>query len=65
VVFLVFGGHEFGNELVATFADLAAGLFEADAVSEFHHRFVPGKRVEIHRVQQCPVQVEDRGFRHL
>lgn len=48
VVSLLFGGQELGNQLVATLADLAAGLVETDIVAEFHHRFVPCERVEIH-----------------
>ena len=52
---LVVGREEYGNELVAALADLTSGLFEADVVAELRHRFVPGERVEIDRVQQCPV----------
>ena len=53
-----------GNELVSTLADLASSLFEAHIVAELNHGFLPCERVEIHRVQQRAVQVEDSGFRH-
>lgn len=55
LAFLLFGGPKFGNELVAALADLAAGLLEADVVAELVHRFVPGERVEIHRIQKRAV----------
>jgi hypothetical protein len=46
------------------FAYLAPHLFEGNVVVEFDHRFVPGDGVEIDGVQKCPVQIENRSFRH-
>jgi hypothetical protein len=57
--------QKFGNQLVAALADLAAGLLEADVVTEFRHRFVPCKRVKIDGIKERPVQVEDGGFRQF
>jgi hypothetical protein len=65
VVPLFVGGQEDWNELVAALSDLASRLLEGHVVTELRHRFVPGKGVEIHRIQKRAVQVEDRGFRHL
>jgi hypothetical protein len=65
VVPLFVGGQEDWNELVAALSDLASRLLEGHVVTELHHRFVPGDGVEIDGVQKRPVQVEDRGFRHL
>jgi hypothetical protein len=57
--------QKFGDQLVATLADLAAGLLEADVVAELRHGFVPCDRVEVDGIEQRPVQVEDSGFRQF
>ena len=62
VVFPLCGVQEGGNELVSALAYLASGLFEADVMTELHHRFVPGDRMKVHRVQESAVQVEDGSF---
>src|ERR1700675_2242904 len=49
------GVQEGGNELVSALTYLASGLFEADVVAELHHRFVPGDRMKVHRVQESAV----------
>jgi hypothetical protein len=45
-----------------TLAYLASRLFEADVVTELLHRFVPGERVQIDRIEKRPVDVEDGCF---
>jgi hypothetical protein len=55
---------KYGNELVAALSDLASRLLEADLVAELGHRFMPGERVEIDRVQERSVEVEDSCLRH-
>src|SRR6202012_6278106 len=52
------------NELVAAFPDLAPHLLEGDVVAELDHGFMPGKRVEIDRVEQGAVEIKDGGFGH-
>jgi hypothetical protein len=58
-------GEKFGNELVASLADLAPRLLEADVVTELSHRFMPCERVKIDGIQQRPVEIEDGGVRHF
>jgi hypothetical protein len=51
--------------MLMTGADLASNLIEAHIVAELEQSFLPGDRVEIHRVKKRAVQVEDSGFRHF
>ena len=65
VIPLFVGRKEDRNQLVSSFADLASSLVEAHIMTELEHRLLPCEGVEVHRVQQRAVQVEDRGFRQF
>ncbi len=56
-------GQKEGNELLATLTDLAARLLETDIVPKPDQRFMPGYRVQIDGIEQCPVQIEN-AIRH-
>jgi hypothetical protein len=65
MVTLVISGLEDGDKLIASLTYLASRLRKAHVVTKLEHRFVPRKRMEIHRVKKRSVQVEDRGFFHV
>ena len=65
VVPLFVSGQEDRNELVAALADLASSLLETHIVAEAHHRFVPCECVQIDRIDERAIQIENCGFRQL
>ena len=65
IVFLLALVEEHGDKLVATFADLAAGLLERHIMPEFAQRLLPRARMEVDGVNESSINVEDRGFRHV
>src|ERR1700749_2642272 len=64
VVSLLIRRQKHRNELVAAFPDLAPHLLEGDVMAELYHGLMPGKRVEIDRVEQGAVEIKDGGFGH-
>jgi hypothetical protein len=64
VVALFILRQEHGNELVAAFSDLASHLLEAHVMPEPYQGVMPSQRVEIDRIDQGTVNVEDCGLWH-
>jgi len=50
-----------GHKLIAAFADLAADVFEIYRVTEMKERLLPGLRMAVDRVDQCPIDIENDG----
>src|ERR1051325_5375887 len=53
-----------GQQLIAALADLMAHLCKRNLTPEMSERLLPRARVQINRIDQRPVNVEDHGFRH-
>ena len=61
---ILFLGQEMGDELVPALADLRAYLRGGGVNPEVRERLLPGARMQVDRVDQGPVDVEDRRPGH-
>lgn len=57
-------GHEFRNEFIAAFADLAAHVFIVRIKAEVAQRFLLGHRMDVDRIHQGAVDVEEHCLEH-
>jgi len=64
MIFLLRLGQEDGDKLVTPFADLTACLFKGHLMTEFHQCFVSGESMQIDRVDQRSVDIENGCFGH-
>ena len=56
--------QEHGHQLIAALADLAANIFELEVVPIVVEGVLPGSGMQIDRIDQRAVDVEDHRFGH-